>query len=35
MAIMIAGLRPGADDLDADPMSAHHIAEILDRFQAR
>ncbi|MBC2638116.1 MULTISPECIES: TetR/AcrR family transcriptional regulator [unclassified Rhodococcus (in: high G+C Gram-positive bacteria)] len=35
MAIMIAGLRPGADDLDADPMSAHHITEIMDRFRAQ
>ena len=35
MAIMIAGLRPGADALDASPMSAHHIAQIIDNMSAR
>ena len=35
MAIMIAGLRPGADALDAAPMSAHHVAQIMDQLNSR
>jgi AcrR family transcriptional regulator len=35
MAIMIAGLRPGADTLDASPMSAQHVAQIIDNMSAR
>ncbi|MFC9840518.1 TetR/AcrR family transcriptional regulator [Rhodococcus sp. NPDC127530] len=35
MAVMIAGLRPGADDLDAAPMSARDVAQILDNMWAR
>ncbi len=35
MAIMIAGLRPGADTLDESPMSAQHVAQIIDNLSAR
>ncbi len=35
MAVMIAGLRPGADNLDAIPMSAQHVAQIMDHLWAR
>ncbi|WP_370179058.1 TetR/AcrR family transcriptional regulator [Rhodococcus wratislaviensis] len=35
MAVMIAGLRPGADNLDAIPMSAQHVAQIMDQLWAR
>ncbi|MEN0139737.1 MAG: TetR/AcrR family transcriptional regulator [Rhodococcus sp. (in: high G+C Gram-positive bacteria)] len=35
MAIMIAGLSPGADALDASPMSAQHVAQIIDNMSAR
>ncbi|MFF1555761.1 TetR/AcrR family transcriptional regulator [Rhodococcus erythropolis] len=35
MAVMIAGLRPGADNLHAMPMSAQHVAQIMDHLWAR
>ncbi|WP_410055753.1 TetR/AcrR family transcriptional regulator [Rhodococcus sp. WS3] len=35
MAIMIAGLRPGADKLDAVPMDAQHVAQIMNHLHPR
>ncbi|NDV09613.1 TetR/AcrR family transcriptional regulator [Rhodococcus sp. IEGM 248] len=35
LAVMIAGLRPGADDLDAAPMSAQDVAQIMDSLWPR
>ena len=35
MAVMIAGLRPGADDLDAAPMSAQDVAQVMDNLWPR
>ncbi|MFC9765966.1 TetR/AcrR family transcriptional regulator [Rhodococcus jostii] len=35
LAVMIAGLRPGADDLDAAPMNAEHVAHIMDNLWSR
>ncbi|MDV7088340.1 TetR/AcrR family transcriptional regulator [Rhodococcus opacus] len=35
LAVMIAGLRPGADDLDAAPMSAQDVAQIMDNLWPR
>lgn len=35
MAIMIAGLRPGAEQLDPAPMSAEHDAQILNNLYSR
>ncbi|TQC45709.1 TetR/AcrR family transcriptional regulator [Rhodococcus sp. WS4] len=35
LAVMIAGLRPGAERLDATPMNAEHVAHILELLEAR
>ncbi|MBA8963764.1 hypothetical protein JOJ86_004980 [Rhodococcus percolatus] len=35
LAVMIAGLRPGADNLDAAPMSAQDVAQIMDNLWPR
>ncbi len=32
---MIAGLRPGADHLDAAPMSAQDVAQVMDNLWPR
>jgi len=35
LAVMIAGLRPGAETLDAPPMNAEHVAHIKELLQTR
>lgn len=35
LAVMIAGLRPGAERLDATPMNAEHVAHIMDNLWSR
>ncbi|MCW2295481.1 TetR/AcrR family transcriptional regulator [Rhodococcus erythropolis] len=35
MAVMIAGLRPGAEKLDTNPMNAQHVAQIMDHLRTR
>ena len=35
LAVMIAGLRPGADNLDAAPMSVQDVAQIMDNLWPR
>ncbi|PBC47437.1 TetR/AcrR family transcriptional regulator [Rhodococcus sp. ACPA1] len=35
LAVMVAGLRPGAERLDAPPMSTEQVAHIMELLQAR